>query len=526
MLYAQQLKYLFSADALFPSKFWMGHNDTWVICIKSGNKKIIIPYFELLRTLFYNTSPRLTHFIFSQSPISSLCSPLAFPDKNNLLTARCCIAATKCTSSEARLLGCLLFDPQLIHAFNIAQAYWRAAVSGNNVGLSDKTDTIAAGDFGNSSFNASGYNFSYNNKEYFWVNNLESVHYDYKFTRLLFYPLEDKTVNKSVAKDINLPECPNILQFTPTYNLLSRSEVQCCLPESGLRTIGYRTRTSLLTTREQERIAISKAGLLPLIVRRQPWGTSSSTLSNSYFPSEGILKKAIHHLNIFTNIHPPIEDEFRNLILEFKSRNYRTRRLTLNNPKQVFGKGLSVFPVNKYPPLPVIIYQGQIRHFPLIEVTLPNAFLYVVQPFPETHPALVLLCIKQSLTRPSTSEWNTLLSNITPANGDRDLKPLYNKIHHKNESAISSNTALLAMPVLGSAVTVKFCIGFANDILDKFRKRLQFVLAVSLKYPQGITPEQQKKIIALSRAICKTPGPIWRARISLLAYDGFPQSQN
>lgn len=518
-LCAQRLKDLVNPEVLYPSSFWKIHNDTWVICINSGDTKIIIPYFEILRIFFYKASRRLTDFVFSLSPIDSLCSPVAAPNKSNSLTARFCIATIKCTSPEARLLGCLLFDPQFLHAFNVSQGYWRSAISGNNFGLLDKVNTLNIGNFGNSGFNASGHNFLHNAEKYFWVHEMEVVQYDYKFDKLLYYPLEDNANGKEAnkAKQLmseydDMPEYLDAIQETHQHS--ARPEIRCCypIPAKGLDGNG----ASCMMTHRQWACAIRKTGLLPLVVRRLPWAKLTSRSSKIHFPIEHFITKPIQTLDRIASSQLLGTKNFRKLISEFKSRRYAVKPLILNNPQQVFGKGLSVLPINNFPPLPISPYQRYIQLFPCIEIDLINAFLYVSQPFPEINPGLIVIFIKQSLTRPTDEEWNTHLSHIIPIHSERDLKPFYNKIHHKQVRHISSNTALLAIPVPSNIITAEFCINLTSHIVNKFVRRLQFFLATSLKYPKGITPAQQKKIISLSNYICRAPDPLWQGRITHL----------
>lgn len=518
-LYSQRLKDVMPLEALSPSKFWATHDDTWVICINSGDTKIILPYFELLRVFFYKISRRLTNFIFSQSSINSLCIPVTFPDKSNSLIARLCVAATECTSQEARLLGCLLFDPQLLYAFNVSQAYWRSAVSRNYSGLIDKATTLNAGDFGNSSYNASGYEFLHSNEKYFWVYSLEVVQYSYKFDKILYYPLKDdklggrgNQIKELAPKQSDLPECPDA--FRRVLQSSAGIAMRCCSPTSTKATDS--NGASYMSTNRQWARAIRKTGLLPLVVRRQPWAKLVPLSSKNRLSSEDILAKSIQAPKPLTVSQPLYNQSFRKLILEFKSHHYVTNPLMLNNQHQKFGKSLSVLPVNNYSPLPTTVYQGFIQRFPCVEVELTNAFIYVSQPFPEVNPGLIVIFIKQSLIRPTTEEWNAFLGHITPVHSAGDLKIFYKNIHHKQVGQTSSNTALLALPIPSNTITAEFCINLTDHIVDKFRRRLQFVLATSLKYPEGLTPEQQTRVTVLSSYICRAPDPLWQARIAYL----------
>ena len=108
--------------------------------------------------------------------------------------------------------------------------------------------------------------------------------------------------------------------------------------------------------------------------------------------------------------------------------------------------------MSRYPPLPIIIYNEQIQHFPLVEVTLPNALLYVAQPFIESNPELIILFIKQNLTSPTISEWNAVLAAITPVYNGSDVQPFYNRLIFRRAGTPSNNTALMAIPVPGSVV--------------------------------------------------------------------------
>ena len=516
LINAQRLRDLIPLEALSPSKFWAVHNDTWMVCINSNDTKIIIPYFELLRVLFYNISRRLTDFIFSQASINSLCIPIEHPNESNSMTARMCVATTECTSQEARLLGSLLFDNQLLIAFNISQSYWRSALSRNNTGLTDKASTINIGDFDNTSFNASGCSFSYNGEKYFWAHNLEINQLNYKFSTILYYPLLNNKENRKSVKskrllyeESELVACPDVLQTAYQYS--ARPEIWRCLNEPAK--VSSSKGAAYMTTIRQWSRAIRNTGLLPLVVRRLPWAKLASRSSKKLFLEEHTMEKHIQQLSIFNDLQSLNIQNFRKLIGEFKAQNYSTKPLALNNPSQAYGKELSVLPVNNYAPLPIILYQNYIHFFRCVEVKLTNAFLYIGQPFPKDNPELFVLFVKQNLIRPTDTEWNTLLNYITTVRSYSGLKPFYSKIKHTQVRHVSSNTAFLAIPVPSSSITATFCIDLINNILTGFRKRLQFSLATSLKYPNGVTSEQQRKIKTLSNYVCRAPDPVWQARI-------------
>lgn len=517
MIHAYRLKDLFNPNNLSPAKFWSSHENTWVIQSKYNNKIIILTYFELLRVCLYATSRRITDFLFSQNSINSLCIPLEFPNISNLSTARYCIATERFTASEARLIGSLLFDPKLLYAFNLSQAYWRNIISKNHTGIRDKTSSIIIGDFSNFSFNAKGQVFLYNNTEYFWVNNLEITDYKHVFNTLLLYPIHTDLARgiahdskKSIVKDTNQPKCTDILQLT--YQQASQPEMQRVSeamrqPDSNI--------ISHLSTHRQWLYAINKAGSLPLVVRRLPWAVSLPYPSD-FYESERLLKESAQYMSLPFKAKAIHTLRFRKLINTFKSRGFTTKTLLLNNPSKSFGRNISVLPINKFPPLPLSLYENHINYFSCVEIYSNNTPFYLAQPFPESNPELVILFIKQNLVQPELSEWNELLSNITPVYGRYDLKSFYKKINHTKFKQASYNIAFLAIPVPCTTVTVSFCIDLVAHIAERFRKRLQFVLATSLRYPAGVTVQQQKKIIVLSRNMCTAPDASWLVRIFFL----------
>jgi hypothetical protein len=351
------------------------------------------------------------------------------------------------------------------------------------------------------------------------ISRLHSLTGSYTFDTILYYPLEtkirkavDKTQNESVFIDTKLPYCPDILQFTQKKS--SRSEMQACLPAPIVKP--FKHGASHLINNRRWAYAIRENGTLPLVVRRLPWAQLSSRLSDSGFLSEDILRNSIQQLSAPTSKQAFLTDNFHKLIIEFKSRNYPTKYFTLNNPKNVFGKQLSVYPVRRYPPLPINIYHGQIQHFPLVEVILDNVLLYIAQPFPKLNPGLSLLFIKQNLSIPTASEWNTLLGAITPVYSVNDLKSFHDKIYHISVGKSLSNTVFMAIPVPSSVIAVELCIDFTTYIAGRFKKRQQFSLAMAENYANKTTHEQQKDIAALNRGICKHLDALWKVRLSSL----------
>ncbi|MBF9223769.1 hypothetical protein [Hymenobacter ruricola] len=508
IIHARRLKDLFNLNKLSHSKFWANQENTWVVQLKHNNKIFIITYFELLRACFYATSRRATDFFFSQNSISSLCIPLEFPNASNLFTARYCIATEKCTASEARLIGNLLFDPKLLYAFNLSQAYWRNSISQINAGTQDKRSTIPVGDFSSFSFISTGQSILYESNEYFWVNNLEVTNYKYEFNALLFYPIytsskkdSSRNLKQAVDEDAYQPKCPDILQLTHQQSF--KSEMKCCLAKA------------MKDSDSKWLYAIRKSGTLPLVIRRFPWA-SLLPRSSDLDTSERLLKESVQRSNLFFATKAFHTHRFHRLITAFKSNKFTIKPISINNSDNVFGRNVSVLPINRHSPLPITLYEKQISCFSCIEMHLDNTPFYIAQPFPESNPELAILFIKQNLIQPKPSEWNELLSCIVPVRNRFGLTSFYKSIHYTKFKQASNNTAFLAIPIPCETVTVPFCIDLVNHVIDRFRKRLQFVLATLLKYPDGASIRHQNKIRFLSRNICTTPDASWLVRIYYL----------
>jgi hypothetical protein len=500
-LYAHHLSQVVEVQFLTLPKFWMQHEDTWVICLKSGNKRVLIPYFELARVLFYQTSRRLTDFILSQTPTQFLCRPLVAPAAHNDFTARFCVTATNLTAPEARLLGNLLFDPEVGHAFNVARAYWLTNASTSQELLLEKRGAIAVGNFSNLSFNASGYNFSYDEEDFFWVNQLEISRYDYVFDKLLFYPLSNKQETESLITNDNYPTYSDLLQLLRSP--VSKPAMKCCSLETSLK---KPANVSVVTSSKKKRQIIQQTGALPLVVRRPTWAAASSGFNNVSFIDDVYFKNLGHHLPFNSFSHSAA---FSRLIREFAEFGHTVRLLAFNNPNQVFGNHLSILPINDYAPLPGSIYSRQLRYFSFAEITLTNALIYIAQPFPETNPELMLLIVKQSLTEPSELELSSLLSNIIPIYNSSDLRLFYSRAKSEVSSSTSDNTSLLAIPLPSSVVKAKFCLHLVEHIASRFKRRLAIFLAMSLRYPKGLTARQLATAHLIGHDRCKAPDGNW-----------------
>jgi len=99
------LKDIINPTIFTPESFWLAKGNTLVILIKLYEKHIIIPYFELLRVLFYQASYRLTKFFFSFLPLDSLCRPSIIPKEGNSWRGAFYAASTDLSAAEARILG-------------------------------------------------------------------------------------------------------------------------------------------------------------------------------------------------------------------------------------------------------------------------------------------------------------------------------------------------------------------------------------------------------------------------------------
>jgi hypothetical protein len=505
-LYVRKLKHIIEGRTLLPPGFWATHGDTWVISIKADRKTILIPYFELLRSLFYQTSRRLTDFIFSKTPLKFLCRPLAYPNRDNSFTARYCVAATYLTGPEARLLGCLLFDPEISYIFNTSQAYWLSSSSTNNTVFSEEA-VINAGNFKDFHFSGDGYNLSNNNEQYFWVENLNILQYNYKFNKLLFHPITEGHNINPKDKETELPEISDLLQITKNYS--QPSKIRSYMVSSSLKKA---TRVLPFKNKRNERHAIRKAGLLPLVTCMSSWAIKPIKISNyKYIDDKAFAQVICPVLNASTPITHT--DAFQKIIDTFEEYDYPAKFLTINNSEQIFGEKISVFPIDKHTPLQGTIYKNRVQHFSLAEITLDNSIIYIAQPFPQTNPELTTLIIKQSLTQLDNAEWNEILADILPVYNEGDLGSFYKKINSRAGRTVAHNTAISAIPLPTNTVEVDFCLDLVEHIIDRFRKRLQFFLATSLRYPQGITQEQGKIIKKLSHNTCRVPDALWKTKI-------------
>jgi len=512
-LYAKLLKFAINTESLTPKDFWRKQEDTWIISIEYDDKIIIIPYFELIRVLFYQTSHRITNFLLSQTPLDQLCRPLTSPSIDNSFIARYYVAATNLTAPEARLLGSILFDPSINYIFNVTQTYWRIASSENNLINFNKVDSLVIGDFKNLSFRANGYNFVCDRKNYFWAESLDITEQAFCFKKLLFYPLHsnDKQEGLKHANISYLPICSDV--FKSLINHKKPPAIYPCTPKPETT---KNNKVSVFKSRRQERRAVIKAGRLPFVVRRSAWAVLAPNAS--HYLTDELIKPLESQAPLIPKNAIQYTDGFKKIISEFTSRHYASSYLTLNNQDQSFGKDLSVLPVDKYSPLPSFIYNGQVRLFPLVKINLRETFFYMAQPFPHLNPELIILIIKQNLLQPTDSELNEMLSYIIPIRNPNDFLHFHKRMKYLAKYQTASNTALLAIPVPTKLITVDFCLTVVDNVIGRFRKRIQLFIATFLRFPQGVNKTQMAHIANLSRYMCKTPDPLLLASIERLWY--------
>ena len=78
-----------------------------------------------------------------------------------------------------------------------------------------------------------------------------------------------------------------------------------------------------------------------------------------------------------------------------------------------------------------------------------------------------------------------------------------------NKRNVSTNSGLIVLAIPLEQVTIDLCVSFNDHLISRFRKRLQFHIATRLKYPDGISYNQRKELIRLSKNICKAPDSLW-----------------
>ena len=493
-----QLQNVINLSDLTPASFWMTQGETWVVCVSFGNKKIIIPYFELLRVLFYHASPRLTQYFFSQSPLELLCRPLNLPTIQNSFITHFCVASEELSMAEARILGGLLSDPAMMRVFNFARTYWQN-VPTMKVSSTHKKREKTAGQLNkNVLFNASGYNFKSNNKDFFWVNSLEAITSPFNFRQVIFHPLEG--LNPHSPTSDTLPLCSDLLRANRNYARLSDlySHSGAYIPPS------HRIVSNIRSKRERRTMKGIDARL-PYVERGIPWARMPSD-KNAFYWFDEPLFKIIKTNNIYEDsLKISCTKKFITLIDSFTNSGYSTKFLILNNTGGLCGEDISVFPVGGHPPLPNTIYRNLIRKFALVEIELSNGPIFLAQPYPTECPNLVILLQKQNLNYPNEPEFNALLNAFCPIYDYKDFIKFRKQVIAVTRKRTGSNSAVIAFPIPIQEVTVELCVDIANHTANKFRKRLQFLVASLQKYPASISEKQQKTIVKLSRNICMSP---------------------
>ncbi|QNH62786.1 hypothetical protein [Hymenobacter sediminicola] len=498
-LFAVLLKNVINPGALSPSSFWIKKGDTWIICIEFNNKKIIIPYFELLRVLFYQASKRLTQFFLSYLPLELLCRPLVFPGDDKSLLARFYVASENLKESEARVLGGLLFDPSLKQIFDLSQNHWLS--TGNAL-----TPKKLAGKFSKSILlHANGYNFNYNNEQYFWVDSLKIVNSPYNFKHLLFHPIG---YNKANSLSISNPViCSDLLE--DNINHCRLMPLQCCL--HGNTDFGRKLSTS--RNKRSKKHLFSVSSILPSVTCALPWATLPVAKSKFLWLDRALAEQVQHVDKNLYESAVKCTPAFRKLLKRFTANGHAVKLLSLNNPDGIFGINASILPVDGHTVLPLAFHRKLTGIFTVAEVSLGNGPIFLAQPFPEKNPNLILLCQKQNLTHPSDLEWNNLFSIVHPIHDSRDYAVFYKNCSNLNRGSVSTNSALIAHAIPLNKITVDLCVSSSNHLLSRFRKRLQFYVATNLKHPAGVTDSQRGKITRLSANICRAPDSLWTAAI-------------
>lgn len=508
--YTHLLKDIISSPIYNPQEFWLVKGDTWVICIKFSGKCIIIPYFELLRALFYSASSRLTSFLFSFLPLNSLCRPVITPKKENSWYGAFYVASLGLTALEARVLGGLLFEPALKNIFDLSQTHWLFPTYSNIATEKNGPFNKLAGNFNISIlFNASGHNFIHNGDEYFWVNSLEIISSPYNFREILFHSLQRTHFHSSSGNP--LPACSELLKST-AKNINSLPDLY---NSSSFKT-NYQKKIKLSDSKSRRNIQRAKSLSLPFpyVMHGLSWAVIHTKNKHFHWLDEDLAEKITRIDGKLAEKRVAFTKKIREILNDFKANNYCVKYLNINNPNSVFGKNVSVFPINRHPPIPIALYKDLIKTCILASIELSHSTIFLIQPYPDENPELIIFCQKQDLSIPSDSEWNNLFDIITTIHNRADLYNFSKQVKRLNRKQVSTNSGLIAIAIPYKRLTIELCISLSNHILSCFRKRLQFYIAATLKYPGGMTHEQQKELILLSRNMCQAPNAMWLTTIS------------
>lgn len=495
------LKDLVNPSALTPSTFWLDKGNTWVICIALKNKKVIVPYFELLRILFYNASRRLTKFFFSFLPLSLLCRLLRHPTKENNLTTEFCVAGTELYQEEAILISNLLSNATLRRFFHLSQANQIDVSQNNKLGPTSTVEIKTVGNIGkNILFKSNGYNFTHDNELYFWVESLEIIKIHYCFQRIIFYPI--------VETDIHLPTSDNLLicsnLFQHIHKLNPKRHKYNKQPEKILSTDLKSARKRASYRRYSDII----------IIRGAPWAKSPSDKNTFNWFNDTLINNVLATYSKYKAKNRIYSQTLHNILLTFKTAGYSVTYLSLNNPKNVFCRNISTFPINGQPPLLGSIHKNLIHCFIIAEIQLSNTVFFLAQPFPNSHPNFIILCQKLNLSSPDELEWNELFSRVSPVYDYRTFHKFSKDINLLYKANSSYNLGLITVPIPAKEITVAYCLEFTDHIVNAFRRRIQFQVASSLKFPKGLTQERYQKIVKIGACICKAPNRKWINRIS------------
>lgn len=357
-------------------------------------------------------------------------------------------------------------------------------------------------------FNARGQNFSHENNKYFWVDSLETISSPYIFDEILFHPLQISTIS---SYSINtLPLCSNLLGLNNNHTKLPKLYKCTDYTTKFYPTSFYKVKYTPTSTPKQV-IARTKLSHLPFpyVICGLPWAATPIEnkkihwLDKCFEKEVTLIDKKLLKKRIACTNH------LLHILTAFEKRNYAIEYLTLNNPNSIFGERVSVFPTNLQAPLSVHRNINTIAICTVASVELAYGKIFLIQPYPENNPDLIVLCQKQDLSVPNDSEWNNIFNTIIPIHNSTDFYEFFKSIKKLNLKNVSTNSALLAIALPSKIVTEEFCLSFSNHIFSRFIKRLQFYVASVLKYPAGMTYEQRKKIIYLSRSICKAPNDMW-----------------
>ncbi|TGD76913.1 hypothetical protein [Hymenobacter wooponensis] len=321
----------------------------WLAIWEHAGSQLLIPSFELLRSLYYCGGPWLTAFFFARIPLEHLGRLIAGPSASNSFGVHMCVAAQSLSPSEAQIVAALLSDPAyaaIIHHSHLSLALqW---MHGNDNALFNANVVLGR----RAILRAQGKSFVRAKHSAFWVATLYKTAQCFPFRHILFHPLRMRSLRTRSTSPMVQP----MTDVLATLGIANRKKT----------TGNYHIRPLA----DDQSVIPIRYGF--------PWAIAKSRRGAPHFLEEQMCLPWEQRAGSNRRFNRPVKEPFISLEKQFISKGWQVRRLIINNPDSRYGEGWSVCRYSDFLPLLGETYKHFLLRFAITEICRADYCCYLV----------------------------------------------------------------------------------------------------------------------------------------------------